>query len=120
MPRRQSGIPYLAALVLGIALFLVSGVQRGHMLTDLMFSLASGALIVGLIRLLGNLKMFASMNWGPRLLKRVFFNSFRSGRAESEAYAAYRGSRGGHTDAIPLLIAAAVLTVLSLVAAKLP
>ena len=117
---RQSRGPYLLALALGVVLFLASGVRRGHILTDLLFSLSSGALVIGLIRLLGNMKMFASLNWGTRLLKRIFLNQARSGREESEEYAAYRSSRGGHTDALPLLIACAVLAALSLAAAKLP
>ncbi|MBO4297922.1 MAG: DUF3899 domain-containing protein [Clostridia bacterium] len=120
MRRKQSRIPYLAALALGVLLFLVSGARQGHILTDLLFSLSSGALIVGLVRLLGNMKMFASLNWGTRLLKRVFLNTFRSGREESQEYAAYRSSRGGHADAIPLLVASVVLAALSLAAVKLP
>ncbi len=120
MRGRPSRIPYFVALALGILLFLVSGTQRGHILTDLLFSLASGALIVGLVRLLGNMKMFASLNWGTRFLKRVFLNRARSGREESEEYAAYRSSRGGHADALPLLIASVALAALSLAAAKLP
>ena len=120
MRGRQSRIPYLVALVLGILLFLVTGSRQGHFLPDLLFSLASGALIIGIVRLLGNMKMFASLNWGTRLLKRVFLNKFRSGREESEDYVAYRNSRGGHTDAVPLLIASAVLAALSLAAAQLP
>lgn len=117
---KRSPIPYLAALALGILLFLVYGARQGHILSNLLFSLASGALIVGLFRLLGNMKMFASLMWGTRMLKRVFLNTFRGGREETEDYAAYRGSRGGHTDAVPLLIASAVLTVLSLAAALFP
>ena len=120
MHGRQSRIPYIIALILGVLLFLVSGIQQGQILTDLLFSLASGCLIVGFVRLLGNMKMFASLNWGTRMLKRVFLNTFRSGRVESDDYAAYRSARGGHTDAIPLLIASAVLAVLSLIAVKLP
>ena len=117
---RPSRIPYFAALALGILLFLASGTHQEHFLPDLLFSLASGALITGIVRLLGNMKMFASLAWGTRLLKRVFLNKFRSAKDESEDYAAYRASRGGHTDALPLLIASAVLTGLSLVTAKLP
>ena len=117
---KQSPVPYLASLGLGILLFLISGARQEHILSNLLFSLASGALIIGLVRLLGNMKMFASLLWGTRLLKRVFLNTFRSGRVESDDYAAYRSARGGHTDAIPLLIASAVLTGLSLVIAKLP
>ena len=120
MRGRQSRIPYLAALALGVLLYLVSGSHQGHILPDLLFSLASGALITGLARLLGNMKMFASLNWGTRLLRRVFLNKFRSGREEADDYAAYRSSRGGHTDAVPLLIVSAVLTVLSFAIAKLP
>lgn len=120
MRGRQSRIPYWLALALGIILFLVSGARREHILSDLLFSLASGALVIGLIRLLGNMKMFASLNWGTRLLKRIFLNQARSGREESEEYAAYRSSRGGHADALPLLIASVVLAALSLGVAKLP
>ena len=117
---RQSRIPYIIALILGVLLFLVSGIQQGQILTDLLFSLASGCLIVGFVRLLGNMKMFASLNWGTRMLKRVFLNKVRSGREESEDYANYRNSRGRNADALPLLIASAVLAVLSLIAVKLP
>ena len=117
MGRKRSPIPYLAALALGIVLFFVSGPRRGYVLTDLLFSLASGALIVGLVRLLSNMKMFASMSWGTRLLKRVFLNRAGSAKDESAEYIAYRSSRGGHADALPLLIAFAVLTLLSLAAA---
>ena len=120
MRGRQSRIPYLAALALGVLLYLVSGPHQGHILPDLLFSLASGALITGLVRLLGNMKMFASLRWGTRMLKRVFLNRFRSGQEEADDYAAYRFSLGGHADAIPLLIASAVLTALSLAAAMLP
>ncbi len=120
MRRSQARGPYFVALALGILLFLVSGAKQGHILTDLLFSLASGSLIVGLVRLLGNMKMFASLNWGTRFLKRVFLNKARSGREETEEYAAYRSSLGGHADAVPLLIASAVLTALSLAAVKLP
>ena len=116
----QSRIPYLAASAVGIILFLVSGRQQGQILSNLLFSLASGALIVGLVRLLGNMKMFASLNWGTRMLKRVFLNKARSAAAETEDYVSYRSSRGGHADAIPLLIASAVLMGLSLAASKLP
>ena len=117
MRAKSSRIPYFAALVLGVLLFFVSGRLQEHVLTNLLFSLASGALVVGLVRMLGNLKMFASLNWGTRMLKRVFLNKLRSGRVETEDYAAYRSSRGGHADAVPLLIASAVLMVLSHVTA---
>ena len=120
MHGRTSPVPYIVALALGIILFYVSGRQQGYSLSNLLFSLASGALVTGLIRLLGNMKMFASFNWGTRLLKRLFLNQARSGKDESEDYVAYRSSRGGHKDAIPLLVASAVLTALSLAAAQLP
>ena len=120
MRGRPSRIPYIAALALGVLLFVLSGTRRGFTLSDLLFSLASGALITGLFRLLGNMKMFASLTWGTRLLKRVFLNTFRRGQEEADDYAAYRESRGGHTDALPLLIASAILAALSFAAAKLP
>ena len=100
MHGRTSPVPYIVALALGIILFYVSGRQQGYSLS--------------------NMKMFASFNWGTRLLKRLFLNQARSGKDESEDYVAYRSSRGGHKDAIPLLVASAVLTALSLAAAQLP
>ena len=117
---RTSRIPYFVALALGVLLFLLSGPRQGYTLTNLLFSLASGTLILGLVRLLGNMKMFASLMWGTRLLKRVFLNQTRRGKDEAEEYAAYRASRGGHTDALPLLAASVFLTALSLAASKLP
>ncbi len=113
-------MPYFAALALGVILFLASGAQQGNVVSDGLFALASGALIVGLVRTLGNLKMFASLSWGTRLLRRVFVNRARSGREESEDYAAYRRKSGGHADAPALLIASAVLMILSFAAARLP
>ena len=120
MRGRPSGIPYFVAVILGILLFLISGVQAGQILTDLLFSLASGCLIVGFVRLLGNMKMFASMNWGTRLLKRVFLNRAKSGREESEDYVKYRSRLGGNADALPLLVASAVLAALSFAVTKFP
>ena len=120
MRGRSSRIPFFVAVILGILLFLVSGIQAGQILTDLLFSLASGCLIVGFVRLLGNMKMFASLNWGTRLLRRVFLNQAKSGREESEDYAKYRAGRGGNADAVPLLVASAVLAALSFAVTKLP
>ena len=119
MRAKRSPLPYIAAFVLGILLFLVSGGQREHFISNLLFSLASGALIIGLALLLANMKMFASFSWGTRFLKRLFLGRTRSGRAETEDYAAYRNSRPKHGGAAPLLIAAAVLTALSFVVARL-
>ena len=114
-------VSFFVALALGVLLFLCSGPrQQERILTDLLFSLASGCLIVGMIRVLGNMKMFASLNWGTRLLKRIFLNKARSGREESEDYTAWRDRQPSHGDALPLLIASAVLAALSLLAAKLP
>lgn len=120
MRRGIAWMPFLIALALGALLFLVSGPRQGQVLTDLLFSLASGCLIVGFVRLLGNMKMFASLSWGTRLLKRVFLNRAGNGRQESEDYVAFRNRPVHHTDVLPLLIASAVLAALSLLAAKLP
>ena len=112
-------VSYFAAAALGVALHLLSGAEREHALSDFLFSLASGALIVGLVRLAGNMKAFASLSWGTRFLKRVFLNRFRTGREETEDYASYRRGVGGHTDACPLLIASAALAALSFVVSAL-
>ena len=113
MRGRASRVPFFVAGALGILLFAVTCAGRGVSLSDLLFSLSSGCLIVGLVRLLGNMKMFASLNWGTRLLKRVFRNRVRGGQAEREDYVAYRRSCGGHEDALPLLVASGVLAALS-------
>ena len=119
LKNKQSPASYLVAALLGGILFLVSGDREAHPLSDLLFSLGSGAMIVGLVRLLGNLKMFASLSWGTRSLKRIFQNRMRSGREETEDYAAYRNQPGRRADAVPLLIAAVVFILLSFACAKL-
>lgn len=100
-------------------MFLATGVERTHWVSDLLFSLGSGALIVGVIVLLGNLKMFASLSWGTRMLKRIFLNRMRSGREETEDYLAFRSRPASRADAVPLLIASAVFILLSLIWAGL-
>ena len=112
-----TAVPFLAGLGAGAVLALLSGARS---LSDLLFCAGSGFLIAALVRTLSNLRMFASFSWGTRMLKRLFTGEARSGREETEDYAAYRGSLGGHADAVPLLIASAVLMVLSRVTARLP
>ena len=119
MKRRFAKGPTAAALLLGLLLFAARGSRGRAWLSDLFFSLGSGALLVGLVRLLGNLRMFASLAWGTGLLKRLFRGEARTGRQESEDYARYRNGKSGHEDAPWLLLAAAVLMILSGAAAAL-
>ena len=119
MKRGISPAPFAAALFLGLALFFGAGKAVGAPVSDLLFCLGSGSLLVGLVRLLANLRAFASFSWGMRFFKRLFRNEARSGQAETEDYARYRSSLGGHRDA-PLLLAAAMLFfALSALAARL-
>ena len=119
MKRSVSPEPFAFAAALGLGLFLAGRRNGGATASDLAFALGSGALIVGLIRALGNLKMFASLRWGTRLLKRIFLGRSRPGRVEAEDYAAYRAKQGNHPDAPWLLAAAAALMVASFALAKL-
>ena len=111
-----SPVPFVIALILGAVLY-----AGGHMhgISDVFFALGSGFLIVGLIRMLGNLKMFASFNWSFRFIKRLFTGRAGTGREETEDYARYRERLGGHADAKILLILAAILIGLAAVAAVL-
>ena len=111
MRKHLSVFPFVIALILGAAVFVLSGMRN---LSDAAFCLGSGALVVGLVRLLSNMKMFASLSWGTRMLKRVFFGTARSGAEEADDYARYRASVGGHRDAPVLLAAALVLIIVSL------
>ena len=106
--RRFSPGSFAAAVLLGTALFALAGRTGGRPLSDFAFCLGSGALIIGLLRMLSNLRAFASFSWGMRFFKRLFRNEARSGRTETEDYARYRSSLGGNRDA-PLLLALAVL-----------
>ena len=109
--------PFAFGLALGAALFAL-GRTGGPILSDLLFSLGSGLLIAGLIRLLSNLRAFASFAWGVRMLKRLIAGEARSGREETEDYRRFRAARGGHADAPWLLLAAACLLLLSALAAR--
>ncbi|MBQ9008304.1 MAG: DUF3899 domain-containing protein [Clostridia bacterium] len=98
--------PFVAPLILGGALFVLTGMNG---VSDFFFSLGSGFLVFGLIRLLSNLRMFASFAWGVRFLKRLFMGEARDGRTETEDYARYRANMGGHRDAGTLLMVAGIL-----------
>ncbi|MBQ8094443.1 MAG: DUF3899 domain-containing protein [Clostridia bacterium] len=100
-----SPLPFVAALIVGAVLYIGGGM---HGISDVFFALGSGLLIVGLIRTLSNLKMFASFGWSFRFIKRIFTGRAGSGRAETEDYAQYRARIGGHADAKYLLGMAAV------------
>lgn len=111
MKGRRIPVSYVIAAILGGALFLISGVKQAHWVSDLLFSMGSGALIVGIVILLGNLKMFASMAWGTRMLKRILLNRMHSGREETENYLAFRNRSYRRADAVPLLIVSVVFIV---------
>ncbi|MBR1709148.1 MAG: DUF3899 domain-containing protein [Clostridia bacterium] len=111
--------PFLLSAVLAVALFLFTrhaGTWPAA-ISDALFCLASGCLVVGLCLLLSNLKMFASFTWGIRFLRRIFRGDARTGREETEDYARYREQMGGHPEAAPLLILAVIFLALSFVCA---
>lgn len=109
-----SPVPFVIALILGAVLY-----TGGHMhgISDFFFAMGSGFLIVGLVRVLENLKMFASFGWSFRFIKRIFTGRAGTGREETEDYARYRERLGGHADAKPLLILAGILIGIAAVAA---
>ena len=117
MRARISPGPFAFGLALGAALFFL-GRGSGPVLSDLLFSLGSGLLLAGLVRLLSNLRAFASFAWGVRMLKRLVAGEARSGREETEDYRRCRARAGGYADAPWLLIAAACLMLLSALAAR--
>ncbi len=104
--RGYSPYPFAVSVFLGAVLFVLTGM---HGVSDFFFSVGSGFLLVGLLRLLSNLRMFASFAWGVRFLKRLIVGEARSGRTETEDYAKYRERVGGHRDAGILLILAGIL-----------
>ena len=114
-------LPYIAALGIGFALFalLLWLGKSTSVLSDLLFSMSSGALIVGLCQLVSNSGILASFPWGVKMLKRLFRGEARSGREETEDYRSYRASVGGHTEWLPLILISVILFVLSLAAALL-
>ena len=116
--KRFSALPFAAAGGLGILLFALSRPGGMGSLSDFLFCLGSGALLVGLFRLLSNLRAFASFFWGVRFLKRLFRGEARGGREETEDYRLYRESRGGHADAGALLFLSGLLFALSAMAAR--
>lgn len=108
--------PFVAGLAAGLVLILLSGAKGGF--TDVFFCLGSGMLIAALLRTLSNLRAFASFSWGVRMLKRLFRGEAKSGREETEDYARYRDSLGGHADVPFLWIAAAVFLALAALTAR--
>ncbi|MBR1408598.1 MAG: DUF3899 domain-containing protein [Clostridia bacterium] len=114
--RPLSPFPFAAGLAIGLALLLLSGAKGG--LSDVFFCLGSGMLLAALLRTLSNLRAFASFSWGVRMVKRLFRGEAKSGREETEDYARYRESLGGHADAPLLWIAAALLLALAALTAR--
>lgn len=106
------------AVLIGLVLFAIARKPGDKLLSDLLFCVGSGMLLVGLVRLLSNLRAFASFSWGMRFLKRLFRNEARSSRAEADDYAAYRNSLGRHGDAPVLLILALLFFALSALTAR--
>ena len=101
--RSRSG-PYIVSFILGAALFVLTGMKG---VSDFFFCIGSGFLVVGIVRLLSNLQMFASASWGFRFFKRLIVGEARTGRTETEDYARYRERQGGHRD-VGILLALAV------------
>ncbi len=112
MGRSAKG-PLACGLALGLALLFASprgGVPR---LTDALFALGSGFLIVGLALVIANLRFFAPALWGTGMLRRLFRGEAKTGREETEDYARFRVRTGGHAGAPLLLGLGIVLVVLS-------
>ena len=99
--RREWLKSLLLPTVTGLALFILtsrSGTGR-HLGPDLLFSLASGYLLIGLIHLMTNLRALDAMVWGVGMLRQILVGKFRGGREETEAFHAYRNRTEIHRDA---------------------
>ena len=110
--------PFFAAALLGTAAFLLSRASGQASLSDFLFCLGSGTLVVGLTGLLQNLHAFDSFRWGMRFWKRLWRGEARPGREETEDYAEYRAGRRYREDAPWLLLLSFLLMALSAWAAR--
>lgn len=103
--------------VVGLALSFVLKNNSGSLglvfLSDMFFSVAMVFLIWGLIHLVGNMHVFASLIYGTKCLARMIRGKRDSSQTVKEGYLEYLKTRRHHTDIPMLMVFAAGFLILS-------
>lgn len=106
-----------ALFVVGVALAFVlknnSGSTGLVFVSDAFFSIAMVFLIWGLIHMVGNMNVFASMIYGTKCLVKLIRGKQDSSQTVKEGYLEYLKARRRHTDIVMLMLFAAGFFILS-------
>lgn len=106
-----------ALFVVGVALAFVlknnSGSTGLVFVSDAFFSIAMVFLIWGLIHMVGNMNVFASMIYGTKCLVKLIRGKQDSSQTVKEGYLEYLKTRRHHTDIVMLMLFAAGFFILS-------
>lgn len=106
-----------ALFVVGVALAFVlknnSGSTGLVFVSDAFFSIAMVFLIWGLIHMVGNMNVFASMIYGTKCLVKLIRGKQDSSQTVKEGYLEYLKARRRHTDIVMLMLFAGGFFVLS-------
>lgn len=107
-----------ALFVVGVALAFVlknnSGSTGLVFVSDAFFSIAMVFLIWGLIHMVGNMNVFASMIYGTKCLVKLIRGKQDSSQTVKEGYLEYLKARRRHTDIVMLMLFAGGFFVLSI------
>lgn len=106
-----------ALFVVGVALAFVlknnSGSTGLVFVSDASFSVAMVFLIWGLIHMVGNMNVFASMIYGTKCLVKLIRGKQDSSQTVKEGYLEYLKTRRRHTDIVMVMLFAGGFFVLS-------
>ena len=106
-----------ALFVVGVALAFVlknnSGSTGLVFVSDASFSVAMEFLIWGLIHMVGNMNVFASMIYGTKCLVKLIRGKQDSSQTVKEGYLEYLKTRRRHTDIVMVMLFAGGFFVLS-------
>ena len=106
-----------ALFVVGVALAFVlknnSGSTGLVFVSDAFFSIAMVFLIWGLIHMVGNMNVFASMIYGTKCLVKLIRGKQDSSQTVKEGYLEYLKTRRRHTDIVMVMLFAGGFFVLS-------
>lgn len=108
----------VALVVIGILLsFLLRhnfGTSGLLYVVDLLFLIGMVFFTYGLIHIVGNVDMFASLVYGAKCLKEIFFNRQQRATTLKDGYLEYRKSRKKHKDIWFLMITAGIFFAASI------
>ena len=106
-----------ALFVVGVALAFVlknnSGSTGLVFVSDAFFSIAMVFLIWGLIHMVGNMNVFASMIYGTKCLVKLIRGKQDSSQTVKDGYLEYLKTRRRHTDIVMVMLFAGGFFVLS-------